>query len=80
MPIRHRSFMGLILDGAICSKLATRCAFCNLVIHARAMIRHYTDSHPELVGPARQQYDFIADLSNLLSGKRTMPYVSIQEF
>ena len=73
MHIRHRSFMGLILDGALCSELATRYAFCNLIVHARTMTRHYTDSHPELVGPARQQYDFVAGLSNLLSGKGQCP-------
>ena len=73
MHIRHRSFMGLMLDGALCSELATRYAFCNLVVHARAMTRHYTDSHPELVGPARQQYDFVSGLSNLVSGKVQCP-------
>ena len=37
------------------------------------MTRHYTDSHPELVGPARQQYDFVSGLSNLVSGKGQCP-------
>ena len=73
MHIRHRSFMGLMLDQALCSELAARCAFCNLQVHARAMIRHYTDSHPELVGPAKQQYDFVSGLSNLVSGKGQCP-------
>ena len=73
MHIRHRSFMGLMLDGALCAEFATRCAFCNLIVHARAMTRHYTDSHPELVGPARQQYDFVSGLSNLVSGKGQCP-------
>ena len=41
-------------------------------MHAGAMTRHYTDSHP-LVGPARQQYDFVAGLSNLVSGKGQCP-------
>lgn len=61
--------MGLMLDGALCAELATRCAFCNLVIHARAMTRHYTDAYPEFVGPARQQYNSIAGQSNLVNGK-----------
>ena len=73
MHIRHRSFMGLMLDQALCSELATRCAFCNLQVHARAMTRNYTDSHPELVGPAKQQYDFVSGLSNLVSGKGQCP-------
>ena len=73
MHIRHRSFMGLMLDQALCSELAAKCAFCNLQVHARAMIRHYTDSHLELVGPAKQQYDFVSGLSNLVSGKGQCP-------
>ena len=70
MHIRHRSFMGLMLDRALCAELATRCAFCNLQVHARAMTRHYTDSHPEI---AKQQYDFVSGLSNLVSGKGQCP-------
>ena len=37
------------------------------------MIRHYTDSHPEIAGPAKQQYDFVSGLSNLVSGKGQCP-------
>ena len=65
--------MGLMLDGALCAELASRCAFCNIVIHAQAMTRHYTDTHPELVGPARQQYDSVAGHSNLVQGKGQCP-------
>ena len=46
MHIRHRSFMGFMLDGTLYSEFATRCAFCNMVFHIRAMKHHYTNSHP----------------------------------
>lgn len=52
MHVCHRSFMGLMFDHALCAELATRCAFYNVVIHARAMTRHYIDAHPALAGLA----------------------------
>lgn len=46
MHVRHRSFMGLMLDGSLCSELVIRCALCNVIIYVRIMIRYFHRCSP----------------------------------
>ena len=62
MPIRHLSYMGLYLDKPLCQELATRCAFCNQQVHAKAMTRHYRDHHQEKIGPTNTTWKWSEDL------------------
>ena len=62
MHIRHLSYMGLYLDKPLCQELATRCAFCNQQVHAKAMTRHYRDPHQEKIGPTNTTWKWSEDL------------------
>ena len=78
MHLRHRSITGLMLDKGLCSELATRCAFCHVQVHAKAMLRHYRDSHPDLLRHAQMHQDFIHGLANFGSGRGECPMCRIK--
>ena len=78
MRLRHRSVIGFMLDRGIYSELATRCAFCHIQVHAKAMSRHYRDSHPDLLRHAQMHQDFIHGLANFESGRGECPRCRIK--
>ena len=73
MHIRHRSYMGLYLDKPLCQELATRCAFCNQQVHAKAMTRHYRDQHQEKIRPTNTHLDMVRGFANFGSGRGECP-------
>ena len=73
MHIRHRSYMGLYLDKPLCLELATRCAFCNQQVHAKAMTRHYRDHHQEKIKPTNTHLEMVRGFANFGSGRGECP-------
>ena len=73
MHLRHQSFQGLLLDQSLCAELSTHCAFCHTQVPARAMHRHYTESHPELLVLGRPNQDRVQGTANFGSGPGVRP-------
>ena len=69
MHLRHRLYMGLFLDQALCTELATQRAFCHQQVYPKAMTRHYRDQHQEKHGPTNTHMKFVQDLANFGSGR-----------
>lgn len=73
MHLRHKSYMGLLLDQLLCSELTTRYTVCHVQVHPKAIIRHYRDQYQEKIGPANIHMAFVQGLVNFGSGRGQCP-------
>ena len=73
MHLRHQSYQGLILDQSLIAELASRCAYCNQQIGPRAIAKHYSDQHPDLMQYSTVHKDRVRWAANFGSGKSTCP-------
>ena len=73
MHLRHRSYQGLILDQNLTVELANRCAYCNQQIGPRAIAKHYSDQHPDLMQYSTVHKDRVRWAANFGSRKNTCP-------
>ena len=67
MHLRYRSGPGVLLNN-FNPLIAHHCAFCHSVISTRAIRKHYSETHPQLLGYETNYRDQVRGLASLGSG------------
>ena len=57
--------VGSLLNKALTTELSQHCAYCHSAISVRAIRKHYSDAHPQLLGYEPHCHDQIRGLINL---------------